>query len=54
MPIAGEGSRAGEEAATSCVSSSRVALGHVCREMWGGRSMGEENSSGLGEVLVLV
>lgn len=54
MPIAGEGSRACEEAAMSCVSSRSVALGQVCRAMCGGRSTGEENSSGLGEALISV
>lgn len=45
--MAGEGSRAGEVAAMSCVSSRRVALDQVWRVMCGGRSRGEENSSGL-------
>lgn len=45
--MAGEGKRAGEVAAMSCDSSRRVALDHVWRAMCGGRSRGEENSSGL-------
>lgn len=45
--MAGEGRRAGEVAAMSCVNSRRVALDHVWMAMCGGRSRGEENSSGL-------
>lgn len=45
----GSGRRCGECAATTWVSSVRVAVGQVCMEMCGGRSTGEENSSSLFE-----
>lgn len=58
MPIAGLGRRGGVvvdedvegdvEAARRWVSSPRVAVGQVWRVMWGGTSVGEVNSSGLG------
>lgn len=46
--MAGVGRRCGAAAASCWVSSARVALGQVCSAMYGGRSCGEENSSGLG------